>query len=211
MNRFRTLAIVAGVVGLAVYLATTTGVVRGTDAVTRSLAFLIGPIAIVGIFRLLDVLGTSADARFLRICRVFFAAAFVLFTAMVVVQQTTQLQLASAQAGSTAEVAPGTFRLVRFGVNTVQLGLDVAFDIFYCCGMLLFAGFLYAQPGFGRVVGVLGMASAGGLLVLNLVAFPQPPSAAGLPDLGIATAVWWLVVIALQLRRTGLRPRSAAA
>lgn len=79
--------------------------------------------------------------------------------------------------------------------------MDVAFDVFYCVGLMMLAAALARHPAFGRAVAVFGFISAAGLLALNLVAFPYTPSEAGLVDLGPVTGVWWLLVIVLQIRR----------
>lgn len=209
MTHGRRIAAATGIVALAVYLITTTGLVSGGDALTRSLAFAIGPVAILGVFRLLDSIDSPLHRPTVRATRVFLVSAFVLFTTMVILQQMTQLQFNALEASPLAAGAAPTVRLLRAGVNFTQLGIDGSFDVFYCAGVMLLAGVLYGHPAFGRLVGVLGIASAGALLVLNLVAFPRIPTEVGLPDLGPATALWWLLVIGLQTRRRTLAPAAA--
>jgi hypothetical protein len=206
----RTIAAGAGLVVLCVYLVTATGLVSGRDAVTRSLAFAIGPVAIIGIIRLLDTIDGDRHRQAIRICRTFLVSAFVLFTTMVILQQMTLLQFRALEANPLADGAGETLRVVRAGVNFTQLGIDVAFDVFYCAGVMLLAGVMYSLPAFGRVIGVLGVATAGALLVLNLMAFPSVPAEVGLPDLGPVTALWWVLVIGLQLRRAKTHELTAA-
>jgi hypothetical protein len=210
MRNSRKIAAAAGLLVLGVYLGTTTGFVSGGDVVTRSLAFAIGPVAIIGIFRLLDTINGDRHRQAIRICRVFLVSAFVLFTTMVILQQMTLLQFRALEANPLAVGADQTLRVVRAGVNFTQLGIDVAFDVFYCAGVMLLAGVLYSHPAFGRAIGVLGLAAAGALLVLNLMAFPSVPTEAGLPDLGPVTALWWVLVIGLQLRRARTHELTAA-
>lgn len=200
MSRVRIVATISCVLALLVYVAIATERVHGVDAFARSIAFLIGPLALIGTFQLIGTFESSANANHLRFCRVFLGSAFVLLTTMVVIQQTTLLQFAILRS-SDVSTASNEIDLIQFGVNIVQLGLDVAFDIHYCVGVILFASLIYRHPAFGRVIGLLGIAIASGLLALNLVAFPVSPSAAGFPDLGPLTALWWLGVIVLQLRR----------
>lgn len=206
----RKIAAGAGLLVLGVYLVTSTGLVSGGDAVTRSLAFAIGPVAIIGIFRLLDTINIDRHRQAIRICRVFLVSAFVLFTTMVILQQMTLLQFRALEASPLPVGVDETLRVVRAGVNFTQLGIDVAFDVFYCAGVMLLAGVLFSLPAFGRVVGVLGVGAAGALLVLNLMAFPSVPTEVGLPDLGPVTALWWVLVIGLQLRRARTHEWTAA-
>jgi hypothetical protein len=210
MMNSRRIAASAGLLVLGVYFVTTTGVVSGRDVVTRSLAFAIGPVAIIGIFRLLDTLNSDRHRQAIRICRVFLVSAFVLFTTMVILQQMTLLQFRALEASVPALGTGETLRVVRAGVNFTQLGIDVAFDVFYCAGVMILGGVLYSLPAFGRVIGALGVAAAGALLVVNLMAFPSVPTEVGLPDLGPVTALWWVLVIGLQLRRSRTLALTAA-
>jgi hypothetical protein len=119
---------------------------------------------------------------------VFLVIAFALFTLMIVVQQTVVLQ----------------FREWRLeaGVNLVQRGIDVTFDIVYCFGVISLGVVLYQMVGFGRGLAAAGIFAAGVLLAANLATFPHPPAESGLIDLGPVTAVWWVLVI-LRLIRVG--------
>lgn len=78
--------------------------------------------------------------------------------------------------------------------NGIQLGLDVAFDVFLGLGTALLATNMWQHPRFGRLLGVSGVAIAVALVVLNLVAFPEPPAEAGSIDLGPLVGTWYLVV-----------------
>jgi hypothetical protein len=85
-------------------------------------------------------------------------------------------------------------------VNLVQLGADVAFDVFYCLGMILYGAVFYRTAGFGRLLGVGGIVAAGGLLAMNLASFPYVPAESGLVDLGPVTGAWWVLVILRLIR-----------
>jgi hypothetical protein len=79
-------------------------------------------------------------------------------------------------------------------VVSVWLGLDVAWDVYVGLGTLFFAVCALRHPRLGRVIGVVGIAIAVGLLALNLYCFPTPPGEAGLVDLGPVIGLWYLVV-----------------
>ena len=76
----------------------------------------------------------------------------------------------------------------------MQLGLDVAWDVFICLGTLLFALNMIRHPRLGRIIGIIGIALAVGLFALNIYTFPTPPGEAGLFDLGPFVSLWYLVV-----------------
>lgn len=205
-----------GVVGLIVigaYLGSTTGLLP-TDRLLLFPVFGLGPVAVVGVLAMHERLATGAHALILRAGTVLLTIAFALFTLMVVVQQTVVLQFRDLRAAAD-EPARELWRTIFTGVNFVQLGIDIAFDVFYCTGMALLAFVMFRDARYGRWLGALGMASAVALLVLNLATFPYVPAESGLIDLGPVTGVWWALAIVQMIRtdwkaRGGNRPVSAA-
>jgi len=79
-------------------------------------------------------------------------------------------------------------------VDAVQLGMDVAWDVFISLGTLLFALCMFKDPRFGRIIGLLGVFIALALLVLNILTFPIPPANNNLIDLGPLLGFWYLAV-----------------
>jgi hypothetical protein len=173
---------------IGVYLASVANVLPDLGKVTLLLVFAIGPVTIAGLLRLQARLRDQARGPLLTTSMVFLVIAFALFTLMIVVQQTVVLQ----------------FREWRLeaGVNLVQRGIDVTFDIVYCFGVISLGVVLYQMVGFGRGLAAAGIFAAGVLLAANLATFPHPPAESGLIDLGPVTAVWWVLVI-LRLIRVG--------
>jgi len=187
-----------GLLGLAVvgvYLATATGLLRAGGNLVLVPIFAIGPVAIVGVLSIHDRLAGDHDGLLLRSATVFLVAAFALFTLMLVVQQLVALQFRDLRAHAGGAAAVDLLRSIQQGVDLVQLGVDVAFDIFYCLGVILLAGVMCRAREFGRILGMAGIVVAGGLLVLNLAAFPYVPAESGLIDLGPITGLWWVAVI----------------
>jgi hypothetical protein len=78
--------------------------------------------------------------------------------------------------------------------NGIQLGLDVAWDLFLALGTVLLARNMWRHPRFGRVLAVSGGVIAVALAVVNLAVFPEPPGQAGLVDLGPVIGLWYLIV-----------------
>lgn len=78
--------------------------------------------------------------------------------------------------------------------NGIQLGLDVAWDVFLGLGTVLLAANMWSHPRFGRPFAVSGCVIAVALVVVNLVVFPEPPDEAGLIDLGPVIGLWYLLV-----------------
>jgi len=128
---------------------------------------------------------------------VFAVVAFSFFCLMLVVQQSVRIILSDYIAEASDEAARETLRLILRGVDPVQLGIDVTFDIFVCLSMICFALVFSRRPGFGVAIGASGVVIALSLLLLNLASFPRPPAEVGSIDLGPLAALWWLVVIVL--------------
>jgi hypothetical protein len=78
--------------------------------------------------------------------------------------------------------------------NGIQLGLDVAWDLFLALGTVLLASNMWRHPRFGRLLAASGSVIAISLALANLVVFPEPPGQAGSIDLGPVVGLWYLIV-----------------
>lgn len=85
-------------------------------------------------------------------------------------------------------------------LRRVDLGLDVAWDVYICLGTILFGWNMLRHPKFGKIWGGLGLGLGAALAVLNLATFPTPPASAGLVDLGPLVALWYAAVSVQTLR-----------
>ena len=188
---------------LAAYVLTsTTGRSIGLGFSFLSLLAL----GVLGILGSLE-LGRRLDPRYetlrARAGTAFGVCAFAIFVVVMVVQFGARLLWREHLVRDVAVGLPeqeAMLKLAFQGVNAVQATMDVAFDIFYCLAVILFSSLMIQHRAFGRVIGSFGLLAAGGLLLLNLVTFPLPPSMSGLYDLGPLTGVWWVVVIILWIR-----------
>jgi hypothetical protein len=86
--------------------------------------------------------------------------------------------------------------------NGIQLGLDVAWDVFLVLGTVLLAMNMWRHPRFGRAIAATGIAIAVALIAINLATFPEPPGHAGLVDPGPFIGLWY-VVASVRLLRSG--------
>ena len=85
-------------------------------------------------------------------------------------------------------------------VDSVQLGLDVAWDMFILPTIILFSLGLMKHPAFGKVFGGIGLFLGVGGLFLNIWTFPTPPINLGLPDVGPFAVTWYGVLFILMIR-----------
>ncbi len=198
----------SGAIGLLIYLVAALDLLPVPEQLLLSLVFLVGPLVMVAFLAFCRRLRGQAESFVLDLAGVFGVVAFSLFTLMLIVQQSVRLHLSGYIEHAESDSVREMLHWIELGVDPVQLGMDVAFDVFFCLAMLCFAVVFYRLPHYGRVVGISGIALASGLLVLNLWTFPRPPASVGLIDLGAANALWWLVVIVQAVRAEGRKSHS---
>ena len=197
--------LLSGVLGLAIllaYLNFAFGWVPLSQRLSLVLAFAIGPVAVCGTLAISESLARVFGTFTLRLGTIFLVIGFALLTLMLTMQQAVFAEYQELLGATAAAQAPASLKDSFALVNRVQLGADVAFDIFYSLGIILVSVVIVRRHGLGRLVGVYGLAVASGLLALNIWSFPTPPAAAGTVDLGPATIVWWVGLFALDSRLT---------
>jgi hypothetical protein len=114
--------------------------------------------------------------------------------AVVTMMFTIQLALFQTKLSSNIEAAKEMKNYIFQFSNTIQLGLDVVWDIFFGVGTVLLALNMFRHPRYGKVFSISGTAIALALLVFNIYSFPVPPAESGSIDLGPFVALWYLAV-----------------
>lgn len=170
-------------------------------------AFLLGPVAILGILSLLPRLSPDGDNRTAKAGVVMLVIAFSFLTLMLVVQQ-IGVRRVFLDAAALDQVQPEVATLVARTVSGVQLGMDFTFDIFFGIGLWMVAVVMYRHPDFGKFIGAWGVLTALYLLVSNGWAFPNTPHEAGVADPAAFALVWWAAVIAKDILRKRVPPSS---
>jgi hypothetical protein len=158
------------------------------------LAFAFGPLFMLASYGLYHLIAHSADALVLRIGLLFNLVATAMVTVMLVVQQTIFSFHDRFKAADHADVSEEQLTWMFREVNSVQLGMDIAWDIFISLGTFFFALAMWKHPVFGKILALSGMVIALLLLSFNLAWFPEPPADAGSIDFGPLVALWYLVL-----------------
>jgi hypothetical protein len=130
----------------------------------------------------------------LQIAVVANIIAVACLTMMLIVQQSLNIRMENTIATVSDPAAVQSLKSIWIGVDSVQLGMDVAWDVFIVLGTLLFAINMLWHPRLGKIIGMLGIVLALGLFVFNIYTFPTPPAEANLLDLGPLVALWYVVV-----------------
>lgn len=145
----------------------------------------------VGSFGLMHLIRLNAPSVAASLGAISNFTAGALFTGMALIQ------LAVKQTALDANIA------LQPQLEAVWLGLDVAWDVYIGAGTILFAASMFNHPRFRWPFAVPGLLLGIALLILNLAAFPLPPSSAGWPDLGPFVGLWYLAATLQAWRSLG--------
>jgi len=194
------LGAILGFIFLFFYLTITTGLFDYPMNFAIFMILMLGPLAIFGMYAIAKFLSREKKSQVVDMGKIFGIAAFSIWVCVMCIQQGSRLYFHEhLMADSTPEIA-GTYKMILQGVNSVQFTMDIAFDIFYCLLVILYSIKMITDKYFGKVVGIFGLISGLGLLILNLYTFPYPPAESGLIDLGPVTGIFWVVVIVMFMR-----------
>lgn len=192
---------VCGLLGIASYLAAAFAPLPEVAAYAAAFAF--GPLLGVGLAGARHLLALERPGPLVDVAALFGTAAGFTVLAMLTVQQAIFGSTAAAIAAAGETPDAQVLRQVRTGLDSVHLGLDVAWDVLIGTSVLLFGLAMLRHPSFGRLLGGLGVALGALLLGFNLWYFPTPPADAGSIDWGPFVALWLLAVFVQQLRALG--------
>ena len=169
-------------------------------------AFAFGPLLALGVVGLYHGVSDPRPTVLTQAAALLGIAGGFTVLIMLTAQQATFALLGEAITRAADPAEAEAFRQVRQGVNAVQLGLDVAWDVMIGGSVVLFGLAMLPHPAFGRVVGALGIALGVLLLAFNLRHFPVPPADAESIDWGPFVALWMMVVFGLLLRHARRAP-----
>lgn len=165
-------------------------------------AFAFGPLVAVGSAGMRELLALERRGPVVDVAALFGVAAGVTVLIMLTVQQSIFALSARALAAAGEGPDADAIKRAREGLNSVHLGIDVAWDVLIAAAVVLFGIAMLRHPRFGRLFGAIGIALGTLLLGFNLWYFPVPPANAESIDWGPFVALWMLAAFALQLRST---------
>lgn len=166
---------------------------------------VLGVIAVWGLHRLLSSEKFSIASK---VAAIFGYIAFGLVVTMLIVQGAVMARMGSRFVAASASDQQMVVTLYR-GLRSIDLGMDLAWDVFGCISFLLFGMLMIRNRHFGPIFGLAGIIITGLLLILNVATAPTPPGSAGLVDLGPLTGLWFLAVSIQMLRSARSIARSS--
>ena len=165
------------------------------EKISLLLAFAFGPLFMLSSVGLFYLLKHWKDSISLRIAVLFNTVATAMLTMMIVVQLTSQEFHQQYKAADRGSVSEEQLKWIFKEVNSVQLGMDLAWDIFISIGTFFFALVMLNHPKMNKVLSILGLIFSVLLLGFNLTYFPDPPGEVGSIDFGPFVAIWYLVLM----------------
>ena len=174
----------AGVLAVVAYIGASA--LPLPERLAMLLAFAFGPLLSVAFVGFYFFLRTHRDSPALQLATLFGVIGGTLVNLMLVVQQALFMGI---PADARRAMGPAWA-----GLNQVQLGIDVSWDIYIAAATILLGLALARHPRFGPVLASITSLIGALLLVLNLWTFPTPPVNAGLLDVGPLVGLWYLVL-----------------
>lgn len=179
----------AGIISVLAYMGAATGLIGGQAGL--SLAFAFGPLLSIGFVGFYYFIKSDRNSPILQISTLFGVIAGSIVNMMLVVQQALFEGVSKAD-----RAAMGA---AWSGLNWIQLGLDVSWDIYIGVATVLLGLTMWSHPRFGKIFAIISVGLGVALLVLNMSTFPVPPGDAGSVDIGPFVGLWFLV-LAIRVR-----------
>jgi len=204
MNRFESpklfiLGGVSGVVGTVSYIVAITASLPWNVSFLLVIAWPV--LSIIFAYALLHYIRLEKDSPAIQLSFLMACLGFTLLAAMA----SAQLAVHSGIDTITADVAhtgDTTVDLIRGSMRLIDMGIDVAWDVFIGTSLIFMAFALKGHSKFGKwwglSAGLLGIA----LMIFNVVTFPWPPATKGLFDIGPFVGLF-IIILASRLIALG--------
>jgi len=188
---------ICGLISAGSYIFVSIPGIPVPDFIARILFFAIGVFGIISVGGLYYIFTKHKNSIMLQQASLLIIVAFSMFTLMAVVQQTIRGFWKNSNIEGLTEEAQ---TMIWRAVDSVQLGMDITFDIFYAGAFILISILMFRHPRFGKIFSISGVLIFTVMLTFNLYSFPHPPASNGLIDLGPVSGLWGLIVLIQCLR-----------
>jgi len=180
------------------------------DRVGNTLIMFFGPLMMLGFVGFYHYLLKSAHRVLIQAAVIYGIIAGAFIDMMIIVQLSVVYFRREALASLPEGVSEAAVKSMYQVGNAVQLGMDVAFDMFILPALILFGiGLLSSTPG-NKILGAIGVALGVMGLFYNLYTFPVPPIDVGYIDVG-PFAMLWTVVVSGKVALESWRPPRPSA
>jgi hypothetical protein len=198
---------VSGIVGTVSYVAaiSVSPGVMGTYILAMTWPIL----SIVFIYALYRFIGTENQSAANQLAFLFGCLAFTLVAGMISIQLAVRIGIGEYMATSPAGQSE-LLEVSKRAVRLVDMGLDVAWDLFIGTTLIFLSVSLGGHDRFGRRWGIPAALLGAALIVLNVVTFPWPPDTRQLFDIGPAVGLF-IIGLSIRLLQLGRQTKTASA
>jgi hypothetical protein len=183
----------SGLLGTICYIAV--ALFSLSHSLTYILAMAWPILSVIFVFSLYRYIALTRQSPANQLAFVFAALAFTMVAAMISIQLGIQAGMERLIAESPGQ--GDTLTLIKRSTRLVDIGLDVAWDLFIGTALIFLCFALARNNQFGFRWGIPALLLALLLIVLNVLTFPWPPGEEGLIDVGPAIGLY---IIALSIR-----------
>lgn len=130
----------------------------------------------------------------LQVGTLFLIIAGASVTMMATMQRAIRVVFQRIPLEDASDATKEAWRMAYKSGDTIQLGADMAWDIFIFASVILLGVAMLKHPKLGKIFGWPGCFIGIVGLSFNIYTFPQNPGTAGLIDLGPFVGLWFFVV-----------------
>jgi hypothetical protein len=195
----------SGIVGTVAYVIAITVSLHPTMTYVMAMAWPI--LSIVFVFSLFRFIELTNPCATNQLAFVFACLAFTLVAGMMSIQLGVRIGL-DEYITKSSQNQQELLELIRRSVRLVDMGLDVAWDLFIGTALVFLSFSLNGHDRFGRWWGVPSALLGATLIILNVLTFPWPPDSRDLFDVGPAIGLF-IIALSIRLVLVGIRLRHA--
>ena len=182
---------ICGIVGVLCYILAISLPVSPTISFVLALAWPI--LCIVFAFAIYKFVARNYQSIYNQLAFLFVTIAFVMVSLMISIQVVVRTGMQDSISNSEAS-DENVMELIANSLRWVDLGVDLAWDIFVGVALIFLARAIWNHPKFGKWWSLPLAALAVALLVLNMLTFPYPPDSQGVLDVGPFIGVFMILL-----------------
>jgi hypothetical protein len=130
----------------------------------------------------------------LQVGTLFLIIAGVTVTLMATMQAAVRVIFRSIPLDNASDATKEAWKMALKGADAIQLGADMAWDIFIFTSIILLAIAMLKHPKLGKIFALPGCAIGIVGLIFNAYTFPHNPGTKGLIDVGPLVGLWFFAV-----------------
>jgi len=155
-----------------------------------------GPLFCISVFALRMLLRQEFPSVALDVATLLLVIAGAINTLMAAMQGALRIYFNGLPHGeSVAETAHTAWKMGYHSGNSLQLGADMAWDVFVLSGVVILGAAMLRHPRFGFWFGWTAILIGSLGLILNSATFPTPPAEGQLIDVGPLVGLWFGAVV----------------